>query len=358
MLLLLTAILLATLFFAGSQSAAISVKADPTATLISVGAANTSLDEGNFSIIWITDTQYLSESHPTYFDSLCRWIVNNVETYNVKMVVHTGDLVEDEWNTTQWANANHSMSILFDAGIPYCWNAGNHDYNETYWIGNQFSAFNPLAMAEKPYWVSDKFDGQNTAVTFTVSNKEFRIVNIANGANDTVLSWANDLLNARPESSAIVATHFYVNRTGSYEPWANNFRRLVLATHNNAFLTLSAHVFPLASSGIRTQVGGRHELVFNRQEKDNYMGAASLRILTFDVIKGVVDVRTFYLYSNTYLTDANNQFTLETAFRNDAASSEPEEIPELPTTAILALLVTLLVIVGIVKFRAKRRING
>ncbi len=353
---LLITISLAVLVIAGSQSSCLTAKANPMATLISDGTPDKNLDEGNFSIIWITDTQYLSESHPTYFDSLCRWIVNNAETYNVKMVVHTGDLVEDEWNTTQWANANHSMSILLDAGIPYCWNAGNHDYNETYWIGNQFSAFNPVVLAEKSYWINDKFDGQNTAVTFTVSNKNFLIVNIANEANDAALSWANDLLNDSPESSAIVATHFYVNRTGGYEPWATNFRRSVLATHSNVFLTLSAHVYPLASSGIRTQVGDRHELVFNRQEKDNYMGAASLRILTFDLTKGIVDVRTFYLYSNMYLTDANNQFTLETAFRNDSASSEPEEIPELPTAAMLALIVTLLVIVSVIKFSTKRYI--
>lgn len=92
---------------------------------------------GNFSVIWITDTQYLSQMYPSYFDALCRWIVNNVQKYNVKMVIHTGDLVDTEGNQTQWEAANHSMSLLLDAGIPYCWNAGNHDFNETCWIGNQ-----------------------------------------------------------------------------------------------------------------------------------------------------------------------------------------------------------------------------
>jgi hypothetical protein len=122
------------------------------------------LSEGNFSIIWITDTQYLSESYPKYFDSLCRWIVDNSGTYNVKMVVHTGDLVEDEWNRTHWENANNSMSILMNYDVPYCWNAGNHDYNVSYWIGNQYIAFNPDVMAEKPYWIGDEASGQSTAV--------------------------------------------------------------------------------------------------------------------------------------------------------------------------------------------------
>ena len=52
--------------------------------------------EANFSIVWITDTQYLSKSYPAYFDNLCRWIVAHRNVYNVKMVVHTGDIVDSE----------------------------------------------------------------------------------------------------------------------------------------------------------------------------------------------------------------------------------------------------------------------
>jgi hypothetical protein len=106
----------------------------------STGAKN------DFSIIWITGTQYLSKSHPTYFDSLCRWIVRYSDTYNVKMVVHTGDIVDSGGDLSQWANANNSMGILLDNGIPYCWDAGNHDFSASSWIGNQFSAFNATLM--------------------------------------------------------------------------------------------------------------------------------------------------------------------------------------------------------------------
>ncbi len=47
------------------------------------------------------------------------------------MVIHTGDIVNDEANQTEWANANESMSMLLNNGIPYCWDAGNHDYDST-----------------------------------------------------------------------------------------------------------------------------------------------------------------------------------------------------------------------------------
>jgi hypothetical protein len=336
----------------------VSAKAVPEATLVadvSVNAASSAESGGNFSVIWITDTQYLAESYPTYYDSLCRWIVNNAQKYNVQMVIHTGDIVDTEGNATQWENANRSMSILLDAGIPYCWNAGNHDYNATCWIGNQYAAFDPANFAQKPYWVGDFGDGQNTAVHFAANGMDFLVVNLEYNANDAALAWANSLLDAYPDSHAIVGAHFYLNRTGDYESWATNLKQTVLATHQNVFLTLSAHVYPLAYSGLRTQVGDRDELVFNRQEKDSEMGAASLRILTFDTAHNAIDVKTYVLYSNTFLIDDNNQFTLNTNFWNAAAVNE--EIPEFPTgmaTAVMLVVASVVVAVWGNKNRQKR----
>ncbi|MCW4006413.1 MAG: metallophosphoesterase [Candidatus Bathyarchaeota archaeon] len=295
--------------------------------------------EGNFSVIWITDTQYLTEKYPTYYDSLCRWIVKNQEKYNAKMVIHTGDLVQTEGNLTQWEYANHSMSLLLDAGIPYCWDAGNHDFNQTCWVGNQYAAFDPENFATQPYWIGSNGDGRSTAVHFTVDDHDFLIVNLEYLADNDALDWANELLDAYPQSHAIAATHFYLNRTGNYENWAENFRQTVLATHSNVFLTLSAHVHPLANSGLRNQVGDRHELLFNRQDKDNYIGAASLRILTFNIEEQFVDVKTFYIYANTFIVDEYNQFTLQTNFRNDLAPEEEAAIPEIPNAAVLVLLI-------------------
>jgi len=280
--------------------------------------------ETPFSVIWITDTQYLSESHPTYYDNLCRWIVYYAETYNVKMVIHTGDMVEDEWNRTQWASANKAMSRLLENSIPYCWNAGNHDYNATYWIGNEYTAFNPEVMTEKPYWLGDAADGQSTAVHFSISGWDLLIINIAYQADDVTLAWANNLLDAYPESHAIVATHVYLNGTGGYSvqgkenpEWPISFRDTFLDKHANVFMTLSGHYNP--TSGSRNKVGDRHELMFNRQDRNGKMGAASLRILTFDIANETVEVKTYVLYADQFLTDSNNNFTLDTNFFNSAA---------------------------------------
>ena len=124
----------------------------------------------------------------------------------------------------------------------------------------------------------------NTAVRFNVNGWDCLIINIAYQANDTVFAWANNLLDSNPQSHVIVATHEYLNPQCIYDSWALNFKKTVLDTHTNVFLTLNGHFHPTA--GNRTRVGGRDELLFNQQDAYGQMGAASARILTFERCEG------------------------------------------------------------------------
>lgn len=47
-----------------------------------------------FSIVQITDTQYLSDTHPDLFSGLTSWIADKASALNLTMVVHTGDIVQ------------------------------------------------------------------------------------------------------------------------------------------------------------------------------------------------------------------------------------------------------------------------
>ncbi len=89
-------------------------------------------------------------------------------------------------------------------------------------------------------------------------------MNIAYHANDSVLSWANNLLNDYPKSHVIVATHAFIDQQCNYDSWALNFKKTVLDTHPNVFLTLNGHYHPAGDN--QTEVGGRYELLFNQQD--------------------------------------------------------------------------------------------
>jgi hypothetical protein len=175
--------------------------------IVQVGASHAQLGgnsgaDQTFSIMQITDTQFLSMNYPTLFDNLTEWITANNSSYNVKMVVHTGDIVHHGDDPEQWANANASMSRFLDAGIPYSWDAGNHDQSSPDgiyashpnggWLGSQYLAFNATYMRKQPYWVSDLNDGKDTATKFNSGNYSFLLINLEFHANQSTIDDAPD----------------------------------------------------------------------------------------------------------------------------------------------------------------------
>jgi hypothetical protein len=288
-------------------------------------------NDDSFSIMQISDTQFLSASFPQLFINTTNWIVSNAATYNLKMVVHTGDIVDNINGTSgtysdpvQWDNANAAMIQLLNAGIPYCWDAGNHDqipWNDPTgtWLGSSYSAFNASNMRSKPYWVSDLVDSKNTAVKFTSNGYEFLIINIEYMASNTTITWMKNLLDNNKGANVIVGAHTYLNKGGGYGfsspglpgevAWATNFKT-ILDGYPNIFLTLSGHD-PTGTANM-TRVGNREEVFFDRQSATTaagQTGAAAVRIYTFNMTTKMVNTTTYSLDTQSWLTTASNQFS-------------------------------------------------
>ena len=294
----------------------------------------------SFSIVQITDTQYLSDTNPAAYNGLTSWIVNNGEALNLVMVVHTGDIVEDPANTTDWQNANNAMMALYYNEIPYCWCAGNHDQigydgysdgnvNGTY-IGGNYPAFNVTLMQQMPYWVGDIFNGASTAVKFSFGNYNFMIINVEYDANQTTLNWMQGLLAANPNDNVIVATHNYLNGNGTYGTlaaydvtWAKNFEN-ILNKYPNVFMTLNGHDYGEGGTAANIRVENREEVFFNRQEVDGQMGAATARIYTFNFASAnpIVYIHTYQDYGSPhFLTDPQDQFSFTPVLNSYAPSN-------------------------------------
>ena len=308
----------------------------PLSLFVTQVQADNELSDSTFSIMQISDTQHLAWVSPTLYNDTISWIVNNSAIYNLKMVIHTGDFIDQtgfspSQRAIEWANANASMSKLLSAGIPYCWDAGNHDQTPSYdengtMMGSSYLAFNATYMRSKPYWVSDIFDSKNTAVKFTYNNYPFMVINLENLANSSALAWMKGLLDTNIGANVIIATHGYLNPLGGYgvpvpppsvpiPPWAlegiirtNKWVQALkgmMDGYPNVFLALSGHL-----GGVNmTRVGDREEILFNRQGASSSTDAASVRIYTFDLASKQVTASTYRVDTRTWLTDAYNQFS-------------------------------------------------
>src|SRR5689334_18042589 len=73
---------------------------------------------GEFSIVFLPDTQYYSARYPDLFRAQTQWIVDHRSRYNIAAVLHEGDVV-DANDAQQWANADSAIRILDAAEIPY-----------------------------------------------------------------------------------------------------------------------------------------------------------------------------------------------------------------------------------------------
>jgi predicted MPP superfamily phosphohydrolase len=305
--------------------------------LIPNSKAENAVSGDSFTIIQISDTQFLSATNPQLFKDTTNWIVNNSANYNLKMVIHTGDIVDNINDTSgtssdpaQWNTANIAMSSLLDAGIPYCWDAGNHDqipWNNPngVWLGSSYSAFNATNMQNKAYWVSDTADSKNTAVKFNYNGYEFLIVNVEYMANNATIYWMKNILDNNKGTNVIVAAHTYLNTKAGYGfasaglpgevAWCNNFKT-ILDTYPNVFLTLSGHD-PTGTANM-TRVGNREEIFFNRQAATTtagQTGSAAVRIYTFNLTSKNVNTTTYSLDTNLWLTTSYNQFTFSASLK-------------------------------------------
>ncbi len=317
-----------------------------------------------FSIFWITDTQFLSESNPLLYSLMTSWIVDNWTRFNGKLVIHTGDVVQDGTRQVEWENANEAMSILLQNGIPYTWCAGNHD-NVTEgdpisgWNGNQWAqSFNPPAVMDRvnalkyTNWVSDYHTGMNTAVKFTANGLNFLVVNIEWEAQPDVLEWVGNVLNdpAYADHSVIIAPHAYIDAYGmlndprygaTLSAFTDGLTGLMDASPN-VFLTLNGHFASECGYNTPAPVNGRNELMFDRQDctddpnnptgrgvdsatpetKDgDKVGGATVTILTFDTANNKASANTYDVYTSNWRTDADERYAFKMFSTGGAGSS-------------------------------------
>jgi hypothetical protein len=335
-------------------------------------ASSADVSNSSFSIMQITDTQYLSWQNPNLYYDLTKWIVNNSASYNLKIVVHTGDLVDTPTHASEWEVANTAMMTLYDNGIPYCWDAGNHDQlppnasadpwlgdSNTDWLGSQYPAFDPGLMRTRSYWVSDVFDGKNTAVAFSYLNYRFLVINLEFLANSSAIDWMQNLIRSNPNANVIVATHDYLNMTGGYGTrsvsnegvldytWGNNFKA-TLDQYPNVFMTISGHIQSRTTGAYNKQVGNREEIFFNRQELNGQLGAASVRIYSFNLTSMQVNASTYALDTQTWLVDAQNQFSF-------SISPQSNSVPEIPLNYVLAVFIILMSAMALVFGRRHKK---
>jgi hypothetical protein len=298
----------------------------------------------DFTLIALPDTQYYSATLngglPAMFTSQTQWIVNKRVADNIAFVIGLGDIVQDgnnNGNYSEWVNANASVNLLDDPtttglpqGIPYSFGVGNHDQ------GPSGDGSPDDTAAYNQYFGSSRYSGKsyygghygtdndNHYELFSASGMDFIVINMAymdpqyNGAElNSVLAWANNLLQTYSTRRGIVVSHYLIN-DGLNASWSNQG----LATYDalngnpNLFLMLAGHFTPPEGQRTDTLNGNTINTLLSDYQEQGNGGDGYLRIMKFSPANNLISVSSYSPYENLFRTGSLSQFTIPYNMQN------------------------------------------
>jgi len=288
-----------------------------------------------FTIVALPDTQIYSRSYPAIFRAQTQWIANNVSNLNIKLVLGLGDIVDNGSSLVQWQNANNAISLL-DGRVPYMLAIGNHDYDNnvpstrsavyynTYY-GISHYAGQPWFRGSFPSGSADNYYG-----VFNIGGRDYLVMMLEFYPRNSAIAWASSIIQANADKSVIIVTHGYEfddntrikacdsDSSGSYGMTGDNdgeeMWNKLAGKYPNVLMVLSGHIKVHDGVGRRADLGSNGNLV--NQVLADYQsypvgGDGKLRIMKITPSQNKIQVSTYSPYANTWLTDAQNQFTLD-----------------------------------------------
>jgi len=181
-------------------------------------------EDGEFTIVFVPDTQTVMKNYKGQENSLFDWIIANKETLNIKAVVSLGDITEytnsaSKRNEEEWQLMSAQWNRLTEAQIPWVPTIGDHDYEDLYTdtcdFYNQYFTEEMLYQDEN-FQLGGLYDENSLVNGYylleVTETTKFLIMNLEVLPRDEVLEWANQVIADHPDYGVIVATHRNMTR--------------------------------------------------------------------------------------------------------------------------------------------------
>lgn len=257
-------------------------------------------DPYDFSFVWMSDTQYYSETYFQYYRDNVAWIRDNLDEYKIKYVIHTGDIVDESDKEYQWLEADKNMKVLDDAKIPYGVLAGNHDVDHQkgsyldYW-----KWFGEDRFKDQPTFGGSYNNNMGHYDLVSAGGNDFIIVYMGWGLGDAEIDWMDKIVKQYPNRKAILAFHEYLLVSGNRAPIADKVYERVVLPNKNVFATLSGHYHDaeLKQDAIDDDGDGVTDRTVYQMLAD-YQGAEDgglgyIRLMQFDMKNNKMHIKTY-----------------------------------------------------------------
>jgi len=322
-------------------------------------------DKESWSMILLPDPQsYIKfDYNQPIFDLMISWIVKNIEPLNIRLVMCTGDLVEqNEYlnpdgingnlpSTAQWEAVSKAFGKL-DEKIPYILTTGNHDYGfvSAENRNTNFDRYFPVTKNRKNQAIL-KDVGFNSDHMPTLANATFEFVSpqgkkylilvLEFAPRDEMIDWAKSIIGKEQyqDHTVVLLTHSYLDAKNQFieeegyklsnpNYGAAIWQKLVQPSQNIEMVVAGHIGIPDNEKGhlaFRTDMNAKgkrvHQMVFNAQALGGGWhgngGDGWLRILEFMPDGKTVKVKTFSPFfaaspttrKHAWRTGADDEFT-------------------------------------------------
>ncbi len=284
------------------------------------------LEDYAYSMAIIGDTQIVSRDNPDNMAKIYDYVIDNVESKNIKFVMGLGDIT-DQNTEAEWVNDMAQIRRM-DGIVPYSLIRGNHETIQN------FNKYIPYADYKNVIaGAYEEGSMVNTYHTFTVGGIQYMVMCLDFGAKDDIIAWANKVIDAHPYHNVIITTHAYLHRDGSLLDAANysspsawggedyndgdEMWDKLIKKHENIVLVLSGHISS-EKIAMRQDTGENGntvtQMLINPQGVDaDYTsegGVGMVAMFHFSEDGKTVQVEYYSTIREQYLYESN-QFTFE-----------------------------------------------
>lgn len=298
-------------------------------------------------IVLLPDTQTYAEKYPEVLDSQISWIARNAT--QISFVLQQGDLTQNN-NDKEWKVIENAFKKL-NGVVPYVLAAGNHDMgsadgkfadvrNST--LFNTYFPFSIMSSLPGFAGVAEEDKMDNAYYRVGRKNVKWLIITLEFGPRNSILNWADGIIEKHPDHLVIVNTHSYMysdsTRQGPGDSWrpqaygvgkdkgdssVNDGEQIwekLVRKHPNVFFVFSGHVL---NTGVGTLVSINDAGQFVYQMLANYQegvkgsvkgGNGWLRIIDMDYKKKTISVSTYSPFINQFMTDPQHNFQIKNVY--------------------------------------------
>ncbi len=291
--------------YANGNSIAVMVQ-DEIASVAKT-APTVTQDTYDFSFVWMSDTQYYSQSYPYIYRKNVEWIADNKESLNLKYVIHTGDIVDKSYQEYEWKEADRDMKVLEEANIPYGVLAGNHDVGHQTGDYTKFwEYFGEWRFKNMPTFGGSYDNNRGHYDLVSANGNDFVIVYMGWGLAEEEIEWMNEIVARYPERKAILCLHEYLLVSNNRAPIADKIFEMVVKPNKNVIAALSGHyhdaelkVDELDDNGDGIPDRSVYQMLADYQGAEEG-GLGYIRLLQFDVANNKLRVKTYSPYLDDY----------------------------------------------------------